>query len=303
MEIQPKTPFSGILLVNKSGGITSHDVVGRVRRLYGTREVGHTGTLDPMATGLLVVLVGRAVKASDMVTAGRKGYRAGLRLGMTTDTEDITGQVLTVSEALPAPARVCETAKDYVGDIQQVPPMVSALKVNGQKLCDLARKGITVPREARTIRVYTLSVKATEDPSLYCLEVFCSKGTYIRTLCADIGKALGCGGVMASLERIENSSFTLDQALTLEQLETMSRDERIACLIPVERIFRDCPRLTLPAFYENLAKNGCEIYQKKIGTDFDLGKRLALYGKEGFYGVGEVRNYPDGSAVKVIKRF
>ncbi len=302
-DLTSKTPFSGVLLIDKPAGITSHDVVGRVRRLYGTREVGHTGTLDPMATGLLVVLVGRAVKASDMLVSDRKRYRAGLRLGLTTDTEDTAGAILTRSENLPDRVAVEEVCASFVGKSDQIPPMSSALKVGGKKLVDLARQGIEVERAARPIEIESLTVTPEESLSDYTLEVACSKGTYIRTLCADIGKKLGCGGVMHSLRRLASGSFSLDEAITLEELEAMELSGRVAKLRPVEGVFEDYPRLRLPAFYEKLARNGCEIYQSKIGSAYPTGTRLRLYGADGFYAVGEVRDYPDGSAVKLIKRF
>ena len=298
-----KTDFSGILLVNKPKGITSHTVVNKIRRLYNTREVGHTGTLDPMATGLLVVLVGRAVKACDMIVLDNKTYRAGLTLGLTTDTEDISGEVLTRSEKIPTREEAERVFSSFVGKIEQVPPMYSALKVDGQKLVDLARRGKVVEREAREIEIYSLTSSATDKPTEYLLDVACSKGTYIRTLCADIGAKLGCGGVMHSLERLQSGIFSLDEAHTLEEIEAMSEEERIALLHPVEGVFNDLPILKFPSFYEKLAKNGCEIYQKKIKTDYPLGTRLRLYDANGFYGIGEVRDYPDGSAVKIIKFF
>ena len=298
-----KTDFSGILLINKPKGITSHDVVGRVRRLYQTREVGHTGTLDPMATGLLVVLVGRAVKASDMIVSDGKTYRAGLRLGLTTDTEDITGEVLTRSDITPTLDEVQRVCRSFVGKIMQVPPMYSALKVGGQKLVDLARKGTVVERAAREIEIFSLALSQGETPLDYVLDVSCSKGTYIRTLCADIGSSLGCGGVMSSLERVKSGSCSLFDAYTLEALEAMSQDERVAILRPVEGVFDECPVLKLPPFYEKLAKNGCEIYQKKIKSDFPVGTRLRLHDENGFYALAEVREYPEGSAVKCVKFF
>lgn len=293
----------GILIVHKPVGITSHDVVGRVRRLFGTRRVGHTGTLDPLASGVLVVLVGRAAKAAEYLSADRKAYRATLRLGLTTDTEDITGQVLTQCPTLPTEEEVMATAKRFVGDLLQVPPMYSALKVDGKKLYDLARKGQTVEREARPITVHSLSCERLSD-SDYSLSVSCSAGTYIRTLCADIGAALDCGGVMATLERTEAGGFPLADALTLDELEAMSETERVSCLRPTESLFSRLPALTLPAFYERLARNGCEIYQTKIKTDFPVGQRLRMQDRDGsFYALGEVRDYEDGSAVKLIKLF
>ena len=293
---------SGIVVVNKHAGVTSNDIVIKLRRLFGTRQVGHTGTLDPMATGVLPVLIGRAVKASENITAQNKRYTAHLKLGITTDTEDTTGTVLSKTDTLPKEEDVLAVCADFVGDILQTPPMYSALKVNGRKLVDLAREGITVERQARPITVHSLqAVKLAED--LYELDVSCSKGTYIRTLCADIGAKLGCGGAMARLTRTESGPFSLAEACTIEQLEAMTEAERAACVIPLENFFLDCPAVDLPAFYARLARNGCEIYQKKIHTDLPVGTTVRMIHDGVFFALGQVREYPDGSAVKAVKIF
>ena len=291
----------GILLIDKPEDMTSFDVVARVRKLYGTRQVGHTGTLDPLATGLLAVLVGRAVKASEFLTEKDKEYCAGLHLGMTTDTEDVTGTVLTRCGDIPPKETVLSAAKSFIGEIRQTPPMYSALKVNGEKLVDLARRGITVEREARPVSIRSLEIDG--DGTDYTMRVVCSRGTYIRTLCADIGKALGCGGVMSSLRRLKTGDFSLAGAHTLEKIESMNAQERASLLLPTETLFLSFPKIVLPEFYEKLAKNGCEIYQKKLGTSFDTGTRLRVCGKDGFFAVGEVREYPEGIAIKLLKRF
>ena len=294
---------SGVLIVNKHAGVTSHDIVYKIRRLYGTKRVGHTGTLDPMATGVLVMLVGRAAKAAEYLVSDSKRYTAGLKLGITTDTEDTTGEVLTKSDAIPDKAAVNEACASFVGKIQQIPPMYSALKVGGQKLCDLARRGVTVERAAREVEIFELLVSATDSKTDYVLDVKCSSGTYIRTLCADIGARLACGGVMSSLERTETGGYPISDAVTIAELEEMTEDERLSRLLPIESLFESLPKLTLVDFYEKLSRNGCEIYQKKIKTDFPVGQRIAVYGKNGFYALGEVREYENGSAVKLIKLF
>ena len=291
----------GVLLIHKPYGITSFDVVARVRRLYGTKQVGHTGTLDPIATGLLPVLVGRAVKASEFLTEKDKEYIAGLRLGITTDTEDITGSILTETQTIPSREAVLTTANSFVGEIMQVPPMYSALKVGGEKLVDLARRGITIEREARPITIHALDIGG--DSADYKMRVFCSKGTYIRTLCADIGAKLGCGGAMSSLIRTKTGGFTLENAYTLEALEAMTPEERASLLLPTETLFTHLPKATLSDFFARLSRNGCEIYLKKIGADIPLGTLLRVYDKDGFYAIGEVREYPDGNAIKLLKRF
>lgn len=291
----------GVLLIHKPYGVTSFDVVARIRRLYGTRQVGHTGTLDPIATGLLPVLVGRAVKASEFLTEKDKEYVAGLRLGLTTDSEDITGNILTESDVIPDRETVLQTAGQFVGEIMQVPPMYSALKVGGEKLVDLARKGIVIEREARPITVHELDIDG--EGADYTMRVFCSKGTYIRTLCADIGNKLGCGGVMSSLIRTKTGAFSLENAHTLDALEAMTLEERQALLLPTETLFTHLPKVTLSDFFAKLSRGGCEIYQKKIGTGFPQQTRLRVYDRNGFYAIGEVREYPDGAAVKLLKRF
>ncbi len=295
---------SGVLLVNKHAGVTSHDIVGKVRRLYNTRRVGHAGTLDPMATGLLVVLVGRAAKASEYLVSDSKHYRAGLRLGITTDTEDVTGQVLTTCHEIPTYEALLEVLPSFRGEIMQTPPMYSALKVGGKKLVDLAREGVVIERKARPIEIYSLDAAPTVDPAEYKLEVTCSGGTYIRTLCADIGSQLGCGGAMSALERTEACGFSLQNAYTVAQLEQMESEDRVSRLIPIESLFSTLPCVHLPAFYEKLCRSGCEIYLSRIKADLAEGTRVRIADTKGaFFALGEVRAYPEGLAVKAIKMF
>lgn len=305
-DLSPVAEPDGILLVDKPAGMTSHDVVYKVRRLFGTRKVGHTGTLDPMATGVLVVLIGRAAKASEYLSHDEKAYEATLRLGLTTDTEDTTGATLTeaAADSLPDEAAVSAVLDSFRGEIDQIPPMYSALKVNGRKLCDIARKGGTVEREARRIFIKELIALPTDRPADYRLTVRCSGGTYIRTLCADIGRALRCGGVMATLRRTEACGFPLSQCYTLEQLGDMEPCDRTACLLPTEQLFADLPALPLEPFYYGLCRNGCELYQSRIKTNFPMGARLRLCDPEGrFFALGEVRDFEGGSAIKAIKVF
>ncbi len=299
---------SGILLIDKPAGMTSHDVVYRVRRLFSTKRVGHTGTLDPMATGVLVVLVGRAAKASEYVSHDVKSYDALLRLGLTSDTEDTSGVIdptrVIPPTKLPADHEVFAVAERFKGKIAQMPPMYSALKVGGQKLCDIARKGGVVERATREIEISRLEVTPGKMPSDYCLSVTCSGGTYIRTLCADIGATLGCDGVMASLRRTAAGGFSLGQCHTLDTLNDMTTEERVACLLPVEALFRELPAVTLEPFYHTLCRNGCEIYQNRIGTNFEIGRRVRLCDPKGqFFALGEVQSFDDGTAIKAIKLF
>lgn len=295
----------GIIAVNKPCGVTSHDVVYKMRKLFSTARVGHTGTLDPMATGVLVLLVGRAAKACEYISKDKKGYVATLTLGYETDTEDNTGNIINDNRNKPMPKReeVLSIISGFVGKITQIPPMYSALKVNGQKLCDLARKGINVEREGREIEIYSIDVEFIDECN-YKLSVYCSGGTYIRTLCADIGKKLGCGGVMSSLHRIEASGITIDEAYTLEELSNMSEEERWGKIKDTETLFINLFDVTLPEFYEKLYRDGCPIYQKKINTSFDLGTRVRVKNKNGeFFSLGEIVDAENGSAVKSVKIF
>lgn len=302
---RPVQPIpDGVICVYKPSGMTSHDVVGRIRRLYGTRQVGHTGTLDPMATGVLVVMVGRAVKASEYLTSESKSYKAGLKLGLTTDTEDVTGNVITrFSGELPRLEQVRKVAEEFLGESLQLPPMYSALKVDGKKLVDLARRGIEVERQPRKIRISRLELSETDSEDGFILSVDCSKGTYIRTLCADIGSRLGCGAVMSSLERTASGDLKLSDAVTLEELEGMDMPERISRLRSVESLFSSFDTVILGDFFSRLAHCGCEIYQKKIGTSLPCGSLVRLYDAEGFFALGEVRDHPDGSVIKPVKQF
>lgn len=295
---------NGVLIVHKHAGVTSHNIVGMVRRLYNTRRVGHAGTLDPMATGVLVVLIGRAAKASEYLSHDAKHYRATLRLGLTTDTEDTTGEVLTTSENIPTNEELQAVLPRFRGEILQTPPMYSALKVGGQKLVDLARRGEVIEREARKIEIFSLEATPTDDSRKYILDVHCSGGTYIRTLCADIGASLGCGGAMAALERGEACGFDLSMAHTVEEIEALSQEERFNLLIPTERLFATLPQIRLSPFFEKLSRSGCEIYLKKLGVSYPIGTRIAMRDQNGaFFALGEVGEYRDGVAVKAIKMF
>ncbi len=294
----------GILVINKPSGMTSHDVVNRVRRLFGTRAVGHTGTLDPMATGVLVLLLGRAAKACEYAVAGKKRYTARLRLGIETDTEDTTGEIIRSREVNVSREEFDAVLPSFIGDIMQIPPMYSALKRDGKKLCDLAREGKVIEREARPITVFSIDAEQI-DGTDYTLYVACSAGTYIRTLCADIGASLGCGGAMAALERTEACGYSLADAHTLDKLNEMTLDERLSLLLPTETLFSSLPAIRLEAFYEKLFRSGCEIYFKKLRLSApEIGARLRVCDSKGdFFALGEVRDYPDGIAIKSLKLF
>ena len=293
---------NGVVIVNKEIGPTSQGVVNRIKRIFGASKAGHTGTLDPMATGVLPVLIERGVKASEFMLSSDKHYIATLLLGITTDTEDVTGETLTECNDIPSEEEVLATVSAFVGEYMQTPPMYSALKIGGKKLCDLAREGVTVEREARRVVIHSLTAERINDRE-YSLDVHCSKGTYIRTLCADVGARLGCGGCMKTLCRASASGFSLDDAHTLSQLENMTDSEREECIFPIEYIFRNLPEVRLPAFYARLAHHGLEIYLKKISLDLPLGTRVRLSDDNGFFALGEVREFDEGNAIKPIRQF
>ena len=293
---------NGVVIVNKQIGPTSQGVVNRVKRIFGASKAGHTGTLDPMATGVLPVLLERGVKASEFMLSSDKHYVATLLLGLITDTEDVTGETLTQCDNIPDEAAVLAAVESFVGKYMQTPPMYSALKVGGRKLCDLASDGVTIEREAREVVIHGITSERINDRE-YTLDVRCSKGTYIRTLCADIGARLGCGGCMKTLCRASASGFSLADAHTLEELENMTESQREEVIFHVEYIFRDLPEVHLPAFYAKLAHSGLEIYLKKIGLDLPLGARVRMMDADGFFALGEVREFDDGNAIKPIRQF
>ena len=293
---------SGVIILNKESGMTSHTAVRRLSRLVGAEKAGHTGTLDPMAEGVLPVLINRGVKASEFMLTEDKHYRATLTLGITTDTEDSTGTVLSRCDEIPNEDEVLSKISSFVGKIRQIPPMYSAIKVGGRKLCDIARAGGVVEREPREVTVYSIDAKRLDEKN-YSLDIHCSKGTYVRTLCADIGAALGVGGIMSSLLRTEAAGFSLAMSKTLSEIEAMSEEEKEALVYPTEYIFRELPRLNLPPFFARLARSGLEIYLKKIGVRASAGDRFSLIDEGGFFAVGEVREFNGELAVKPIRQF
>lgn len=245
--------MNGIVIVDKPQGWTSQDVTARLRRVFNTRRIGHGGTLDPMATGVLPVFVGRGTRGVEFFEHAEKIYEATLRLGITTDTEDITGEVLTKQEVEISQQAFLDILPKFRGKIQQIPPMYSALKTNGQKLCDLARKGQQVERQPREIEIFQLEcVEFTGDTAR--LRVHCSKGTYIRTLCKDIGEALGCGGCMEALRRISAGEYTIEEAVPLQELLETETPE--AYLRKVDTMFRNYPTVTLTEKQELRCRNG-----------------------------------------------
>ena len=245
--------MNGIVIVDKPQGWTSQDVTARLRRVFNTRRIGHGGTLDPMATGVLPVFVGRATRGVEFFEHAEKTYETVLRLGLTTDTEDITGTVLTQSDAFVTVEMLEAVLEKFRGQIMQVPPMYSALKVNGQKLVDLARKGKEVERQPRPITIHELTLLGMDADGIR-LRVRCSKGTYIRTLCKDIGEALGCGGCMAQLRRVSAGEYTIEGAVPLQTL--LDAEDPAPYLRQVDTMFRNYPAVALTEKQELRCRNG-----------------------------------------------
>lgn len=245
--------MNGIVIVDKPQDWTSQDVTARLRRVFGTRRIGHGGTLDPMATGVLPVFVGRATRAVEFFEHAEKTYETILRLGLTTDTEDITGAELTRRDVSVSEEQIADALERFRGEILQVPPMYSALKVDGRKLCDLARKGAQVERKPRPVTIHELTLLCMQGADV-CLRVRCSKGTYIRTLCKDIGAVLGCGGCMAALRRTGAGEYTIDEAVPLRKLLEAEHPE--SNLRPVDTMFAKYPAVTLTPNQEKRCRCG-----------------------------------------------
>ena len=245
---------NGIIVIDKPQGWTSMDVCAKLRGIFREKRIGHAGTLDPMATGALPVFIGRATRAVEFASEGQKEYVAGLKLGMVTNTQDTSGEVLEECPADVSREQLEVVLAQFRGDIQQIPPMYSAIKINGKKLYELARKGKEVERKPRAITIYALTLEEQTAPDEFILRVRCSKGTYVRTLCHDIGTALGCGGCMSSLRRTMAAGFALEQSVTLEQIQ--AAEDPTSLLLPVEAYFSDRPALTLSPALSKQVRNG-----------------------------------------------
>ncbi len=286
--------MNGIILVDKPQDWTSHDVVAKLRGVLHERRIGHSGTLDPLATGLLVVFVGRATRAVEFAEADSKEYLAGLRLGLSTDTQDITGNVMTRSDKLPDESAVREAIGHFLGDIEQIPPMYSAIKIGGKKLYELARKGDSVERPPRRIRVSSIEIEGRSGED-YLLRISCSKGTYVRTLCNDIGETLGCGACMSSLRRTRAGAFSVDNAHSLDEIEAAAKDGRLSgILLPVDTLFADYPELEVGKNASKRLKTGNIINISAENGDY------RVYSDSGeFLLLGRV----EGGKLKTIKSF
>jgi len=248
--------MNGIIVIDKPAGWTSHDVVAKLRGILKLKRIGHGGTLDPLATGVLPVFVGRATRAAEFCENAEKEYIAGLRLGIVTDTQDITGKVLSENDVTVTCEDVLASLPRFTGAQKQIPPMYSAIKKDGRKLYDLARSGIEVPREARDIYISSLSLEKN-SPHLYTLRITCSKGTYIRTLCHDLGSVLGCGGTLSALRRIRAGAFTIDIAHTPDAVAAAILTDSVDdVLLPVDSIFSGFPSISVCETEVRKAKNG-----------------------------------------------
>lgn len=272
---------NGILVIDKPQDWTSHDVVAKLRGILRERRIGHAGTLDPMATGVLPVFVGRATRAVEFASEREKEYIAGLRLGIVTDTQDVTGTVLETRPVTVTRDHVEAVLDRFRGEIQQIPPMYSAIKKQGKKLYELARRGVEVEREPRPITIYKLELLEQVSETDWNLRVLCSKGTYVRTLCHDIGQALGCGGTLYALRRTRSAGFGLDQAMTLEQVA--ETEDPASLLLPVDTCFSQYSALTLTEAEE----------ERKVRN----GNPISLDGADGAY-----RVYGPGGAFLALSR-
>ena len=287
--------INGVINIYKERGFTSHDVVAKLRGILKQKKIGHTGTLDPDAEGVLPVCLGKGTRLCDMLTDHSKVYEAVLLLGQSTDTQDVSGTVLQEALVDVSEEKVREAIMSFVGPYDQVPPMYSALKVNGQKLCDLARAGKEVERKARPVEIYEIQIEEIYLPRVR-MTVSCSKGTYIRTLCHDIGEKLKCHGCMESLLRTRVGQFHLKDSLTLAQVETYRDENRVPEIVmPVDQVFSDCPALKLTKEAAKLGYNGNpftstqaltendQMVEKSSDISLDGGKWFRVYDPEGVF--------------------
>ena len=284
---------NGIIIIDKPSGWTSMDVCAKLRGIFREKRIGHAGTLDPMATGVLPVFIGRATRAVEFAAEGEKDYVAGLKLGVVTNTQDTSGEVLEEHPVDLTRAELEAVLDQFRGDIQQIPPMYSAIKINGKKLYELARKGREVERQPRSITIHALAVEEQLSDTEFVLRVRCSKGTYVRTLCHDIGQALDCGGTMSSLRRTMAAGFDLSQAVTLEQVQ--QAEDPAALLLSVDAYFGGRPALTLPEDLARKVRNGMTVVYPQASPG-----QYRVYGPDGaFLALSEAK----GGKLTTIKSF
>lgn len=282
--------MTGIILLDKPKDITSFGAVARVRRICSEKKCGHTGTLDPMATGVLTIMLGGATRFCELLPSHNKAYIASFRLGTVTDTLDITGKILETREVNATAAQVKEKLTDFVGEISQLPPMYSAVSVDGQRLYDLARKGIEVERKARQVTVFSIDMLSeNEESGEYTISVECSSGTYIRSLISDLGEALGCGAVMTDLRRTKANGFSIENAVTLEQLSQAAENGTLdEIIIPVDKALEEYPIIKVSAAQAKRFSNGGELDLQRLKYPRMLGY-FRIYDPENkFIGLGEI---------------
>lgn len=288
--------MNGILCVNKPQDFTSFDVVAKLRGILGMKRLGHAGTLDPMATGVLPVFVGTATKACDIMPDNSKSYNAGFQFGKTSDTQDITGKILTTSDKQVKRDDILKILPEFTGKIMQLPPMYSAVQVNGKRLYDLARQGIEIERQPREIEVNSIRLSEYDESKREgTLEIDCGKGTYIRTIINDIGEKLACGGIMTSLVRTSASGFTLEDCYTFEEIQQAHDENYLENLIlPVERVFNSLPKLRLNEHQTKLYKNGVKLDIERVHNIIENCGLYSLYGFDGAFIGTAVADFENG---------
>lgn len=275
--------YNGIINVYKEKGYTSHDVVAKLRGILKQKKIGHTGTLDPEAEGVLPVCLGKATKLCDLLTDKDKTYEACLRLGIQTDTQDMTGKVLKEAEVSVSEEEVREEILSFLGEYDQIPPMYSALKVNGKKLYEYAREGIEVERKPRRVAIYSIEIKKIELPRVW-FSVSCSKGTYIRTLCNDIGEKLGCLGCMETLVRTRASVFEMKDSLKLSEIEKLRDEDKIeTVLFPLDAMFQNVACATVKRKFNKLLYNGNPLALGFLEEECIKGSEIRVYDKENHF--------------------
>ncbi len=296
--------MNGIICINKPEGFTSFDVIAKLRGIMKIRRLGHGGTLDPMATGALPVFVGTATKACDIMPDSSKSYRASFELGKSTDTQDVTGTVLSKSDMRVSRESVEKLLPEFTGKIMQIPPMYSAVQINGQRLYDLARQGIEIERQPREVEIKSLALEDYDEESRRgTLEIGCGKGTYIRTLIHDIGEKLGCGGIMTELERTSSGGFTLADCHTIAEVQAAAEEKRLEELIlPIERVFDSLPKLRLNEVQTRMYKNGVRLDLNRIERVKKDVFRYSVYGCDGCF-IGIAAADFEKLELRVIKNF
>ncbi len=277
--------MNGIICLDKPQGFTSFDAVAKLRGILQTRRLGHGGTLDPMATGVLPIFVGNATKACDIMPDNTKSYRAGFRLGQVSDTQDVTGTILAEYQKEVPQEDILAVIPEFTGKIMQLPPMYSAVQVNGKRLYDLARQGIEVERTPREIEVFSIDLADYDESAREgVLEISCGKGTYIRTIINDIGERLGCGGIMTSLVRTSSGGFTLADCHTFEELQQARDEDRLEELIlPIDRVFKSLPKLRLGEAQTRMYKNGVKLDLSKLRDLKSTDDLYTVYGSGGAF--------------------